>query len=662
MLDVHTLHTIMALCQFMMGIFLFILWRDNRGEHALAIWAATNLFCCVTTYMFVLQGQLNPFLTVVVPAWGVSGFVIGYWVGLRKLLDMPQNLSLLLSALVLQTAIVSYFALVEPVLWVRFVTNAAVTSTICFFLCADILKTLKHSKFFAFKLFMGVFAIHGSVFAVAGIGALFTRPMGGYDTLKTGSTGIAVLEGLLMFFLASICVAVLIPEKLQARLKRSSITDALSGLFNRAYFMEKLGTDLRNDGDIAVMYLDLDGFKEVNDQHGHHMGDLLLMAVAKIIAEAGGHGTTVARMGGDEFSIIVRGKRALERAQDKASTIIGRLSQPLNLRSINVLVNTSIGIAPLTQEGENAIELVRRADIAMYAAKKGGRGQYTVYSDSLDDALAETNWLKMELRKAIDADAINVVYQPKYAVAPGKAPRLVAVEALARWEHPDRGMISPADFIPVAEQSGLIVELGRRVLEIACHVGAQWDGIEICVNLSPRQFSHPDLVDDILGIARSANLPTHLLELEVTEGLLLSAGPHVVSVINDLQNEGVKLAVDDFGTGYASFSYLRDYKFDTLKIDRSFVAAMQESQQAMAVTQAVVNLAHALDLKVTAEGVESQLQLDLMMAMGCDLIQGYYLGRPMPARNITALLEDGQALEQADDVTLAQIERRLGAA
>lgn len=643
MLDITTLHTVMALCQFMMGIFLLILWRDNRGERALVVWASTNLFCCATTYMFVFQGQLHPFLTIVVPALGVTGFVIGYWAGLRALLDKPQRWRFLSGVIVFQACIVSYFAIVEPILWVRFVTNTALTALLCFLLCSDIVKAWKKHGFLAFKMFMAVFATHGLVFAVAGIGALFKRPVGNYDNLNTGSGGFAVLEGLLMFFLASICVAVLIPEKLKARLKRSAITDALSGLFNRAYFMERLEKDLEGNDDIAIMYLDLDGFKEVNDQFGHHMGDLLLMGVSKIIKDTTGPGTTVARMGGDEFSIIVRGRGAASRAENKASTIIGRLAQPIDLEAMTVLVNASIGIAPVTGRRETALELVRRADIAMYAAKRRGRGQYAIYSSSLDEELAEANWLKTELTKALDTNAISVLYQPKFDVQQGGIPRLVAVEALARWNHLERGFISPAEFIPVAEQSGLIIELGRRVLDIACHVGAQWPGIEICVNLSPRQFNDPDLVEDVLAIARSANLPPHLLELEVTEGLLLSAGPAVVAVINDLQSEGVKLAVDDFGTGYASFSYLRDYKFDTLKIDRSFVAAMQESQQAMAVTQAVVNLAHALELKVTAEGVETQLQLDLLMTMGCDLIQGFYLGRPMPEHEITALLETANA-------------------
>ncbi|MEO0412959.1 MAG: EAL domain-containing protein [Pseudomonadota bacterium] len=642
MLDTGTLHTVMALAQFMMGIFLIILWRDNKSEKALLIWATTNLFCCFSTYMFVLQGQLHPLLTVVLPAWGFLGFVIGYWMGLRRLFDWPQRWGVLLAAAGFQSAVVVYFALFEPLLWPRFVTNALVAAVLCAFLCVDIRRAWKRTRFLAFHLFMFVFAVHGSVFLVAGIGALITRPAGDYSSLNGGLSGIAILEGLLMFFLASICVAILIPEKLKARLKTTAITDALSGLYNRAYFMEQLEVALERadtrDDELAVMYLDLDGFKEVNDQYGHHVGDVLLMQVSDILADVSGAGTLVARMGGDEFAIIVRGRRALRRARDRASAVITSLSQPFHLQSVSVLVNTSIGIAPSTDSAESALELVRRADIAMYAAKSAGRGQYTVYSDALDAELHETNWLKTQLSRALDMDEISVLYQPKFAMRYGKFPELVAVEALARWEHAERGKISPSQFIPVAEHSGLILELGHKVLQKACEDAAAWHDIDLCVNISPRQFKNPDLVDGILKTAERAHFDTRRLELEITEGVLLSAGHGLKNVIPNLQAAGVKLAVDDFGTGYASFSYLRDYKFDTLKIDRSFVAAMEENEQAMAVTQAVIGLAHALQLTVTAEGVETQDQLDILVAMGCDLIQGFYLAKPMSAAAISDLL------------------------
>ncbi|MEM7570756.1 MAG: EAL domain-containing protein [Pseudomonadota bacterium] len=647
MLDTPTLHVVMALSQFMMGVFLLILWRDNKTEKALLIWASTNLFCCFTTYLFVLQGQLHPFITVVVPAWGFIGFVVGYWMGLRYLFGWSQRWMTMGSVVFIQTAVVVYFSLFEPLLWPRFVTNSFAAAFLCVFLCVDIRRAYKKTRFLAFHLFLFVFAVHGTVFAIAGAAALFKRPAGGYSDLNSGASGIAILEGLLMFFIASICVAILVPEKLKARLKSSAITDALSGLYNRAYFMEQLDADLEaessGEGALAVMYLDLDGFKEVNDQYGHHVGDVLLMHVSEILADVSGSGTVVARMGGDEFAIIVRGERALRRAKDKASAIIAALSQPFHLQSVSVLVNTSVGIAQLTKNNETAVELVRRADIAMYAAKKAGRGQFTVFSKALDAELREANWLKTELSKAIDNDEIEVLYQPKFAMHYGKFPMLVAVEALARWTHADRGKIEPSKFIPVAEQSGLILELGQHVLQKACEAAAHWPEIDLCVNISPRQFNAPNLVQDILWIAEKAKFSPRRLELEITEGVLLSAGHGVRAVIAQLQSEGVKLAVDDFGTGYASFSYLRDYKFNTLKIDRSFVSAMEDNAKAMAVTKAVVALAHALELQVTAEGVETREQLELLTGMGCDLIQGFFLAKPMPADAITDLLEQAAA-------------------
>lgn len=634
----------MALSQFTMGLFLLLLWRDNRAERALVAWATTNFFCCFLTYLFVLQGQVHPFVSVVLPSWGFIGFVVGYWVGLRILFQARQRWGVIAGALAVQSSIVIYFALFEPMLWPRFVVNAFVAAFLCYHLCTDVLRALRKTPFLAFRLFLGVFAVHGLIFFIAGVGALFTRPEGDYSSLNSGVSGIAILEGLLMFFLASICVAALIPEKLNKKLKQSAITDALSGLFNRTHFMEKLEAALEkpkaNAGGVSVLFIDLDGFKEINDQHGHHIGDQLLVQIARKLADVTSDIGLVARMGGDEFAIFIEGSTSEADSEVLAGHVIEILCQPLSLDHFSVAVSCSIGIAPRTEEGESALELVRRADIAMYAAKSAGRACYAIFSAAMDEEIQEANWLRAELDKAIEAGDITVAYQPKFDVTGLGAPSITSVEALARWNHPERGFISPAKFITVAEESGQIIELSRLVLDKACRTAAPWAGVTLSVNLSPRQLSDLGLKDDILNISAAAGLPPDRLELEITEGVLLIADERVKEVFKDLQAEGVSLALDDFGTGYSSFSYLRDCNFDTVKIDRLFVQAMEKDEQALEVTQAVVSLAKALDLAVVAEGVETESQFDQLRTMGCDMIQGYYLSRPLAPEQLEALLDE----------------------
>lgn len=646
MLDALTLHTVMALAQSTMGLFLLTLWLTHREERALLIWAGTNFFCCITMFLFVKQGDWHPFLTIVVASWGFLGFIVGYWVGLRTYFKWRQRWDIIVPLFVVQTFIVCYFSMVESLLWPRFVSNSIVAAILSFFLCRDFLRGWRETRFLSFRLFLILFTCHGLIFLASGINAAFTQPEGGYSDLNSGLSGVAILEALIMFFIASTCVAILVPEKLNAKLKTSAITDPLSNLFNRAHFMEALERTITGvvdpDNVLAVLYIDLDGFKEINDQYGHHVGDRLLIKVSKILQRVTGQTGTVARMGGDEFAIFIEGEDARLQAETLAKAIGSALTQSFDLGQMSVDVNSSIGIAPCTSAGEDGVELVRRADIAMYAAKSKGRGQFVFFSDEMDDELREANWLKVELAKAVTADDITVAFQPKFDVRDPAGPRIASVEALARWTHPERGFISPDKFITAAEDSGQIIDLGRQVLEKACRLAAPWDGVRLSVNLSPKQFSSPDLKADILAIADKAGLTPSRLELEITEGVLLVADERVKTLFSDLQDQGVTLALDDFGTGYSSFSYLRDCNFDTVKIDREFVQAMEEDDQALEVTQAVIRLAKALELTVVAEGVETERQYKQLQAMGCDQIQGYYLSRPLSPDQFSDLLREQQ--------------------
>jgi len=402
-----------------------------------------------------------------------------------------------------------------------------------------------------------------------------------------------------------------------------------------------------------VLVVDLDSFKAVNDSFGHDAGDELLSAVARRFEDALRPGDTIARFGGDEFGLLLDGAGE-DQAVEVAQRLLSRLSEPLEVAGRQLSLGASIGIALHPRDGEDADELVRRADVAMYAAKEAGRGRVETFRHELGRELGESLGLEHELRQALHRREFRVHYQPNVDLATGE---IVGVEALVRWTSPSRGPVPPSQFIPVAEATGLILPLGELVLREACRQTADWQRRGLLpqrfvtwVNVSPRQLvgsAMTALVRDALALA---DLTPDRLGLEVTETAIVARGAASENARTELQrlhDWGVQLAVDDFGTGFSSLGQLRHFPVDVIKVDRTFVQGVGVDPKDAAITANVVSLAHALGLVAIAEGIESAEQLLAMRRLGCDLGQGFVFARPAPAADIEALLAGGQPLTEA---------------
>jgi diguanylate cyclase len=385
----------------------------------------------------------------------------------------------------------------------------------------------------------------------------------------------------------------------------------------------------------ALLCLDLDGFKLINDMHGHGFGDSLLVGVAQRLRECVGDNDTVARMGGDEFAIIRRIDQS-EQAIALAKRLIEAVTQPFELAGRQALVGVSIGIALSIEHGESPDQLMRNADHALYRAKKAGRKTYCLFDPAMEANMQEPFLVEQDLKDAISRGDFSLAYQP---VCDAKSLHVVGFEALLRWRHPLLGPIAPDLFIPLAEKSGLIVPLGRWVLETACAEAAKWSRpAHLNVNLSPLQFRQSDLPQQVADVLARTGLPASRLGLEVTEGLLLDESELVMQTMRALQAQGIQIMLDDFGTAYANMNYLRRFPFNGLKIDKSFIRGLYADEITLAIVQAILSLAERLNLSVVAEGVETERELNVLRKLNCRFIQGYLTGRPMDCQSANALL------------------------
>jgi diguanylate cyclase (GGDEF)-like protein/PAS domain S-box-containing protein len=432
----------------------------------------------------------------------------------------------------------------------------------------------------------------------------------------------------------------------EQQLSHMAFHDPLSELPNRALFMDRLEHVLararRSKLSAAVIFLDLDNFKVVNDSLGHKVGDQLLVEVAQRIQSCLRPEDTAARLGGDEFTVLLEDVAELSDAIRVAERIAEHLSAPFTLNRQEVFSSASIGIALSTPEHGGPEALVRNADVAMYQAKVNGKARYQVFEPSMNARANERLELETDLHRAIERGELRVYYQPIVSLKTG---RISEMEALVRWERPAHGMVSPAEFIPLAEDVGLIVPIGQWVLEEACQQARLWQQrypsdppLVMSVNLSARQFQQPTLIEDIRRALDETGLDPGTLKLEITESVVMQKAESTIATLQELKGLGVQLAIDDFGTGYSSLSYLKRFPVDTLKIDRSFVAGIDADSQDTAIVDAMLALARALKLTVTAEGIESLAQLRRLHALGCDRGQGYYFAKPLPAGAISTLL------------------------
>ena len=432
--------------------------------------------------------------------------------------------------------------------------------------------------------------------------------------------------------------------------RRMAYTDSLTGLTNRLAFRESLDHRLmmlRGAGrQLALLFADIDDFKRVNDTLGHEAGDEVLQQFAHRIRDAveqiGGDDALLARFGGDEFVILIQDGDVRGSATRLAEKLVAELGRPIVVQDRQVFLGTSIGITLFPEDASGATALMKNGDIAMYQAKVAGKNCYRFYSRAMDQAVERRVRMEQELRGAWERGELSLMYQPVFRLSDS---RIVGAEALLRWQHPELGMVAPSVFIDVAEQSGLIESIGPRVLRAACAAAARWstdrdalDPLFVSVNVSPRQLRSGDLPDVVADCLRDTGLPASRLHLELTETAVIADEAHASALLATLHRTGVKVWLDDFGTGFSGLSHLRRVPVDGVKIDRSFIADMLRDPDDLALTTAIIAMAHSLGITVVAEGVEKEGQFNLLRERGCDLAQGYWLGYPVTAAEFTQLI------------------------
>ncbi|HEX5166473.1 MAG TPA: EAL domain-containing protein [Thermomicrobiales bacterium] len=441
-------------------------------------------------------------------------------------------------------------------------------------------------------------------------------------------------------------------KQLEEQLLHAAFHDFLTGLPNRAHFLDRTNHALaranRMETAIAVLFLDLDNFKDINDSYGHALGDELLTRVAQVLRLRVREGELLTRLGGDEFAVLLEDTGDIDSATRVAERLLEALHEPLLLSGRKVFVSASAGIVTSAPRHATPGDLLRDADIALYRAKDAGKRQFAIFEEAMHADVTDRLELESDLRRALVNDEFVLEYQPKVSLT---TRAIVGVEALIRWEHPTRGRISPATFIPIAEQSGLILPIGRWILREACTQAAGWSHVYdgdgpfvVSVNLSGRQFGDPHLVEHVSSILHATGLDPAYLGLEITESAVMDDVELACSRLQELKRLGVRLGVDDFGTGYSSLAYLKRFPIDVLKIDRSFVNGLESSAQDRAIVAATITLAHALGLRVIAEGIETEAQLTELRRLGCDAAQGFLFSRPVTPSTITSMIVQAHPL------------------
>ena len=499
-----------------------------------------------------------------------------------------------------------------------------------------------------FGLAFGFVVVHHGT-----LGALAPRSVYDHPGAWTNPWGWALIHG---GFVAAAGVAGIVAWRLnettRARMAHQALHDPLTRLPNRELFADRLTVALararRSGRPVAVMFIDLDHFKVINDSLGHRAGDSVLLEVGARLDGFFRSQDTVARFGGDEFTVLVEDLASDTAASALADRIIAAVARPVTVEGRTVPVSLSVGIA-LAAGHESAVDLLRDADAAMYRAKERGRGRVEIFDEALRDRVLHRLDAESELRLAIEREELRVLYQPKVCLG---TERIVGVEALVRWEHPTRGLVAPNDFIPLAEDTGLIVPLGRWVLREACREAAGWQAesgvppATVSVNLSRRQLAEADLIDDVTAALTDSGLPAGSLCLEITETTIMGDLERSVATLLELRRLGVKLAIDDFGVGFSSLSQLTSLPpVDILKIDKSFIDHVVDADH-RAIVAAILSLAHALGLTAIAEGVEDRLQADELNALGCEVAQGYLFSKPVPPAQLLAMFAASAAAAQ----------------
>jgi len=616
-------------------------------------------FACLTFFAgffgISLRGLIPEFISIVVANSVILAGAVLFWFGIRVFFGLRCQWWILPLIILSVMAPLSLFTFTWPSIPARQITLSLVAALISSLIIRDILRGRRSTLLVETNLLIVFVGAEGAVHFIRIVTLM---------ALPTATTGNYLLSQnqpdkffLLLIFVTAIArlllTVTLVSARLQDELNLLARQDQLTQLPNRRMLLERLehGIDLerRAGKQLALLMLDLDRFKAVNDSLGHAAGDVLLQQVAARIQTRLRDVDMVARLGGDEFIVLLEDIAHPEDAARVAEDIVADLSRPFQLlhsseagheQGPEVQIGASIGISLYPQHGHTPQLLMEQADSAMYEAKQAGRGCFAYFSEELTVAVRKRIALENRLRRAIDQQELRVFYQAQIDIASG---RIVGAEALVRWQCPTDGLIPPINFIPIAEESGLIIAIGEWVLRETCRQGRRWidaglPPLTLAVNVSPQQFRRGDINALVAEALSETGFPAQQLELEMTESGLMDNQENVVAVLNNLRAQGIRLAIDDFGTGYSSLAYLKRFPVDVLKIDKSFIDDIPHLQDDMEITATIIAMGHTLGFKVLAEGVETQEQLAFLREKGCDAYQGYLANKPVAAEDFAELL------------------------
>ncbi|MGZ5052490.1 MAG: putative bifunctional diguanylate cyclase/phosphodiesterase [Methylobacter sp.] len=614
-----------------------------------------------------LRDIIPDFISIVVANSLIMASYVCSWIGIRVFFGQRWH-GWAFPAIVLPNALLLYlFMTVWPSVPARQIVLSISSILLNLLIIRDVMRRRSNALSMESNLLIGFIGAETLVYITRLIiVSVMAAPEGGYITAPNQPD--RVLFALLFMTALSrlLLMVTMVSARLQDELNQLARLDPLTRLPNRRLLLERLthGIDMerRSGQQLALLMLDLDRFKAVNDSLGHVAGDELLLQVASRIQDRLRDVDMVARLGGDEFIILLENIAHSEDAARIAEQIVADLSRPFHLLRDDedapdsvreILIGASIGISLYPQHGDNPEQLMEQADAAMYQAKQAGRGCFAYFSEELTLAARKRIALEDRLRKAIDQQELRVFYQPQIDIATG---RIVGAEALVRWQSPTQGLIPPADFIPVAEETGLIIAVGEWVLRETCRQGREWldhglPPLTLAVNVSSHQFRRCDINTLAASILTETGFPAEQLELEMTESGLMENQDNAVEILNSLRSQDIRLAIDDFGTGYSSLAYLKRFPVDVLKIDKRFIDDIPHLQYDMEIAATIIAMGHTLGIKVLAEGVETKEQLNFLREKQCDAFQGYLASKPLPAADFVELLREWtKSLNNADNV------------
>jgi diguanylate cyclase (GGDEF)-like protein len=632
-IDLKTLFLLTVDIEAMLGLLLLFVWVQNTENRAIAWWGCAHLLRSLSIALYSMYGSVSDLVSIGLADAILFGSYAVTWSGTRVFdAREPRPGSLIAGATVwLLACQFSGFAQAADL---RAVLSSAIIATFMWLAAYELWRGRSEGLISRWPAIL-IFFAQGALF-------LLRTPLNPLSSLTiSGGAGssawITVMSTEVLLATISSAFILVAMAKERVELARQ---DSVTGLANRYLFRKRLHEQLNRVSKqdlIAVHCIDLDCFKEVNNAFGHPIGDLLLRAVAKRLNGVIRKVDTAARLGGDEFAIVQPLITSKEQAVALARRLIEVICKPYRIDGHDVLLSGSVGVAIASSDKESADRLLNNADIALYCAKADGRGTYRFFEPEMDARLHARRTLELSLRTALSKQEFEVYYQPIINLNDNT---IASFEALIRWHHPERGMISPAEFIPLAEEIGLIVPLGEWIIHKACVDAAQWpENVKVAVNLSPIQLMNPDLMAAVANALAASGLAPRRLEFEITEAVLMQNTEVTIAALHRLRDLGVHITMDDFGIGYSSLSYLRSFPFEKIKIDRSFVKGLGEGEESAAIVRAVAGLAQSLKMTTTAEGVETEQQMQHVRALGCTEMQGFLFSPPVCLGEVARLFD-----------------------